>query len=166
MSLVKIEASFDPSNLAQLTAAMNFLSAVGGNVIPSGTAAPAETTTADAPKEEAPKKRAPRKKKVAEVTEQAETTTADAPKEVAEVTEQAETTTADAPKEVATGPGNTTEEKSETTITLEDIRTLTSKKAKDHREAIKAKLTEWGVPNVVKIPTEKYAEFIDFLNSL
>ena len=148
MSLVKIEASFDPSNPAQLTAAMNFLSAVGGNVIPSGTAAPAETTTADAPKEEAPKKRAPRKKKVAEVA---------AP---------AETTTADAPKEVATGPGNTTEEKSETTITLEDIRTLTSKKAKDHREAIKAKLTEWGVPNVVKIPTEKYAEFIDFLNSL
>jgi len=118
MSLVKIEASFDPSNPAQLTAAMNFLSAVGGNVIPSGTAAPAETTTADAPKED------------------------------------------------ATGPGNTTEEKSETTITLEDIRTLTSKKAKDHREAIKAKLTEWGVPNVVKIPTEKYAEFIDFLNSL
>jgi hypothetical protein len=146
MSLVKIEASFDPSNPAQLTAAMNFLSAVGGNVIPSGTAAPAETTTADAPKEEAPKKRAPRKKKVAEVAAPAETTTA--------------------PKEVATGPGNTTEEKSETTITLEDIRTLTSKKAKDHREAIKAKLTEWGVPNVVKIPTEKYAEFIDFLNSL
>tara|TARA_R110000851_G_scaffold141057_1_gene278636 strand:+ start:11823 stop:12269 length:447 start_codon:yes stop_codon:yes gene_type:complete len=148
MSLVKIEASFDPSNPAHLAAAMNFLSAVGGNVIPSGTAAPAETTTADAPKEEAPKKRAPRKKKVAEVVE------------------QSETTTADAPKEVATGPGNTTEEKSETTITLEDIRTLTSKKAKDHREAIKAKLTEWSVPNVVKIPTEKYAEFIDFLNSL
>ena len=147
MGLVKIEASFDPSNQEHTIAAMNFLSALGGN---GGKveAAPAETTTADAPKEEAPKKRAPRKKKVDEVAE------------------QAETTTADAPKEVATGPGNTTEEKSETTITLEDIRTLTSKKAKDHREAIKAKLTEWGVPNVVKIPTEKYAEFIDFLNSL
>lgn len=149
MSLVKIEASFDPSNPAQLTAAMNFLSAVGGNVIPSGTAAPAETTTADAPKEEAPKKRAPRKKKVAEVAAPAEK-----PSKIY------------VPTVEDLGSGNTTEEKSETTITLEDIRTLTSKKAKDHREAIKAKLTEWGVPNVVKIPTEKYAEFIDFLNSL
>ena len=143
MSLVKIEASFDPSNPAQLTAAMNFLSAVGGNVIPSGTtAAPA----AETPKttEAAPKKRAPRKKKVAEVAETPKTTEA-------------------APAETATAPAAAAEE---TSITLEDIRTLTSKKAKDHREAIKAKLTEWGVPNVVKIPTEKYAEFIDFLNSL
>ena len=148
MSLVKIEASFDPSNPAQLTTAMNFLSAVGGNVIPSGGQAPA-----DEPKEEtpAPKKRAPRKKKVAEVVE----TPADESKE--------ETP---APKKVATGPGNSTGEKSETTITLEDIRTLTSKKAKDHREEIKGKLTEWGVPNVVKIPEGKYQEFIDFLNSL
>ncbi len=145
MSLVKIEVSFDPSNQEHTIAAMDFLSALGGN---GGKieAAPAETTTTDATEEAAPKKRAPRKKKIVEVAEQAETTTA--------------------PKEVATGPGNTTEEKSETAITLEDIRTLTSKKAKDHREAIKAKLTEWGVPNVVKIPTDKYAEFIDFLKSL
>lgn len=128
MSLVKIKASFDPSNPAQLTAAMNFLSAVGGNVIPSGTSAPAETTTADAPKEEAPKKRASRAKKPAET-----------------------------PK---------TEEKAEKGITLEDIRSLTSKKAKDHREAIKAKITEWGANNVVQIPEDKFKEFMDFLNSL
>lgn len=136
MSLVKIEASFDPSNPVQLTAAINFLSAVGGNVIPSGTTVPE-------PKEEtpAPKKRVPRKKKVAEVAETPKTT--EQPKE-------------ETPKK----------ETAPTTITLEDIRTLTSKKAKDHREAIKGKLTEWGVPNVVKIPEEKYQEFIDFLNSL
>lgn len=145
MSLVKIEASFDPSNPAQLTAAMNFLSAVGGNVIPSGTAATAPEAETTKTTEAAPKKRAPRKKKVAEVAETIKTTE-------------------EAPAETATAPA--AEEKSETTITLEDIRTLTSKKAKDHREAIKSKLTEWGVPNVVKIPTEKYAEFIDFLNSL
>lgn len=140
MSLVKIEASFDPSNPAQLTAAMNFLSAVGGNVIPSGNQAPA-----DEPKEEtpAPKKRAPRKKKVAEVVETPKTT--------------------EQPKEETPAPEKET---APTTITLEDIRTLTSKKAKDHREEIKGKLTEWGVPNVVKIPEEKYQEFIDFLNSL
>lgn len=139
MSLVKIEASFDPSNPAQLTAAMNFLSAVGGNVIPSGNQAPA-----DEPKEEtpAPKKRTPRKKKVAEVVE-------------TPATEQ--------PKEETPAPKKET---ASTTITLEDIRTLTSKKAKDHREEIKGKLTEWGVPNVVKIPEDKYQEFIDFLNSL
>jgi len=149
MSLVKIEASFDPSNLAQLTAAMNFLSAVGGNVIPSGTAVPTENTTADAPKEETPKKRTPRKKKVVEVAEQAETTTADAPKRVH-----------------ASEIGKTAPSEKDTNITLEDIRTLTSKKAKDHREAIKAKINGWGVPNVVKIPEDKYQEFIDFLNSL
>jgi len=140
MSLVKIEASFDPSNPAQLTAAMNFLSAVGGNVIPSGNQAPA-----DEPKEETPaaKKRAPRKKKAAEVAETPKTT------------EQPKEETPAAKKETAP-----------TTITLEDIRTLASKKVKEYREEIKGKLTEWGVPNVVKIPTEKYAEFIDFLNSL
>lgn len=144
MSLVKIEASFDPSNPAHLTAAMNFLSTVGGNVTPSGNQAPAYE-----PKEETPtpKKNAPRKKKTDEV---AETT---------------KTTTADAPKEDVTGP-ETPIEVEEKTVTLEDIRTLTSKKAKDHREAIKAKLTEWGVPNVVKIPEDKYQEFIDFLNTL
>ena len=54
----------------------------------------------------------------------------------------------------------------ETKITLEDIRTLTSKKAKEHREAIKAKLTEWGAANVVKIAEDKYPEFVEFLNSL
>jgi outer membrane biosynthesis protein TonB len=139
MSLVKIKASFDPSNPAQLTAAMNLLSAVCGNIIPSGNQAPA-----DEPKEEtpAPKKRAPRKKKVAEV---------------------AETPATEQPKEETPAPKKET---APTTITLEDIRTLTSKKAKDHREEIKGKLTEWGVPNVVKIPEDKYQEFIDFLNSL
>jgi len=138
MSLVKIEASFDPSNPAQLTAAMNFLSAVGGNVIPAG-----NQTPDDEPKEETtvPKKRAPRKKKVAEVAETPKTT--EQPKD-------------ETPKK----------ETAPTTITLEDIRTLTSKKAKDHREEIKAILTEWGVPNVVKIPEDKYQVFIDFLNSL
>jgi hypothetical protein len=139
MSLVKIKASFDPSNPAQLTAAMNFLSAVGGNVIPSGTSAPAETTTADAPKEEAPKKRASRAKKPAETTEE--------PK-----------------KKTPSETPNT--EQAETNITLEDIRSLTSKKAKDHREAIKAKITEWGANNVVQIPEDKFKEFMDFLNSL
>lgn len=140
MSLVKIETSFDPSNPAQLTAAMNFLSVVGGNVIPSGNQAPA-----DEPKEETPaaKKRTPRKKKTVEVAETPKTT--EQPKEETPV----------AKKETAP-----------TTVTLEDIRTLTSKKAKDHREEIKGKLTEWGVPNVVKIPEGKYQEFIDFLNSL
>jgi flagellar motor protein MotB len=140
MSLVKIKASFDPSNPAQLAAAMNFLSAVGGNVIPSGTSAPAETTTADAPKEEAPKKRASRAKKPAETTE-----------------EPKKETPSETPK---------TEEKAEKGITLEDIRSLTSKKAKDHREAIKAKITEWGANNVVQIPEDKFKEFMDFLNSL
>lgn len=139
MSLVKIEASFDPSNPAQLTAAMNFLSAVGGNVIPSGNQAPADEPNEETP---APKKRAPRKKKAAEV---------------------AETPATEQPKEETPAPKKET---ASTTITLEDIRTLTSKKAKDHREEIKGKLTEWGVPNVVKIPEDKYQEFIDFLNSL
>jgi hypothetical protein len=139
MSLVKIKASFDPSNPAQLAAAMNFLSAVGGNVIPSGTTVTVPATTTEEPKKEAPKKRASRAKKPAETTEE--------PK-----------------KKTPSETPNT--EQAETNITLEDIRSLTSKKAKDHREAIKAKITEWGANNVVQIPEDKFKEFMDFLNSL
>jgi hypothetical protein len=143
MSLVKFEASFDASNPEQLTAAINFLSALktaGGTQVPNG-GEQAETTKI----EEAPKKRAPRKKKAAEAPKTEETPTA----------------------ENATGPGNPTEEKKESTsITLEDIRTLTSAKAQAHRAEIKSKLTEMGAANVAKIPEDKYAEFAEFLESL
>lgn len=154
MSLVKIEASFDPSNPTQLAAAMNFLSAVGGNVIPSRGQAPA-----DEPKEEtpAPKKRAPRKKKVVEVVE--------TPMQVGVKNMEFAEKAAEAQR-IIESKAEASKKETTPTITLEDIRTLTSKKAKDHREEIKCKLNEWSVPNVVKIPEDKYQEFTDFLNSL
>ena len=145
MSLVKLETSFDPSNPEQLAAAMNFLSALGGNgSVSTGTPVTVPATTTEEPKKEAPKKRASRAKKPAETPE---TVNAEEKKE----------TPSETPK---------TEQKAEKGITLEDIRSLTSKKAKDHREAIKAKITEWGANNVVQIPEDKFKEFMDFLNSL
>ena len=144
MSLVKIEASFDPSNPNELNAAVNFLKAIGGNPV-------GETTQKikDIPVEEAeevkatPRKRAPRKKKVVEA------------KEVVEAKKQL-IWRAGSPKEVVEGKD----------ITLTDIREATSKKVKEHREVIKAKLNEWSVPNVGQIPKEKYEDFKTFLDSL
>lgn len=142
MSLVKLETSFDPSNPEKLAAAMNFLSALGGNgSVGSVTTVKVPATTTEEPKKEAPKKRA---KKPAETPETVNT-------------EKKKETPSETPK---------AEQKAEKGINLEDIRSLTSKKAKDHREAIKAKITEWGANNVVQIPEDKFKEFMDFLNSL
>lgn len=51
-------------------------------------------------------------------------------------------------------------------IKISDLRTLLSKKVDDHRDDIKAKLTELGAKNVTTLDESKYEEFYDFLKGL
>jgi hypothetical protein len=52
------------------------------------------------------------------------------------------------------------------TYTIEEVREKLKEKVSEHRGEIKAKLGELGAPNVSNLDPEKYAEFMDFLNSL
>lgn len=51
-------------------------------------------------------------------------------------------------------------------IKISDLRTLLSKKVDEHRDDIKAKLTELGAKNVTTLDEAKYEEFYDFLKGL
>lgn len=51
-------------------------------------------------------------------------------------------------------------------IKVEEVRALLAEKVDDHRKEIKAKLTELGAPNVSALDPGKYAEFVEFLNTL
>ena len=53
-----------------------------------------------------------------------------------------------------------------TSKTIEDVRAELAKKVNDHRDAIKAKLTEFGAPSVTKLDPSKYDEMYNFLTSL
>lgn len=54
----------------------------------------------------------------------------------------------------------------EPAIKISDLRTLLSKKVDEHRDDIKAKLTELGAKNVTTLDEAKYEEFYDFLKGL
>ena len=51
-------------------------------------------------------------------------------------------------------------------IKISDLRTLLSKKVDEHRDDIKAKLTELGAKNVTTLDETKYGEFYTFLKGL
>ena len=51
-------------------------------------------------------------------------------------------------------------------ITTQELRDLVSKKVKDHRDVMRAKLTELGAQNVSTLNESRYAEFKTFLDSL
>lgn len=54
----------------------------------------------------------------------------------------------------------------ESEIKISDLRTLLSKKVDEHRDDIKAKLTELGAKNVTTLDESKYEEFYTFLKGL
>ena len=54
----------------------------------------------------------------------------------------------------------------EKTYQVEEVREKLKEKVSDHREEIKAKLTELGAPNVSSLDPSKYTEFVNFLESL
>ena len=51
-------------------------------------------------------------------------------------------------------------------VSIEDLRALMSEKVANHRQEIKAKLSELGAPSVTKLDQSCYAELYDFLNEL
>ena len=74
-------------------------------------------------------------------------------------------------KEVAEEKPAVEEKAEETTnkeseIKISDLRTLLSKKVDDHRDDIKAKLTELGAKNVTTLDESKYEDFHAFLKDL
>lgn len=53
-----------------------------------------------------------------------------------------------------------------TSIKIEDVRAALSKKVKDHRQAIKDKLTELDAANVTSLDKKHYKDFTTFLKDL
>lgn len=51
-------------------------------------------------------------------------------------------------------------------FTVDDVRKALSEKINDHRAEIKAKLTEFGAPNVTKLDPSFYGPMLDFIKSL
>lgn len=51
-------------------------------------------------------------------------------------------------------------------INVATLRALTAEKALMHKNAIKAKLVEFGAANVTSLPKDKYNEYHDFIASL
>lgn len=49
---------------------------------------------------------------------------------------------------------------------IEDVRGMLAKKVNEHRDVIKQKLNELGVPSVTKLDPAKYDEMYNFLESL
>lgn len=55
---------------------------------------------------------------------------------------------------------------SDPAVSIQDIRTLLSSKVNNHREAIRAKLTELGARNVTGLDDRNYDVFYEFLKNL
>ena len=55
---------------------------------------------------------------------------------------------------------------SDPAVSIQDIRTLLASKVENHREAIRAKLTELGARNVTGLDARNYDAFYEFLKNL
>lgn len=55
---------------------------------------------------------------------------------------------------------------SDPAVSIQDIRTLLANKVDNHREAIRAKLTELGAKNVTGLDARNYDSFYEFLKDL
>lgn len=55
---------------------------------------------------------------------------------------------------------------SDPAVSIQDIRALLASKVDNHREAIRAKLTELGAKNVTGLDARNYDEFYEFLKDL
>lgn len=67
-------------------------------------------------------------------------------------------------KKPAPAPKKT--EESDPAVSIQDIRTLLASKVDNHREAIRAKLTELGARNVTGLDVRNYDAFYEFLKNL
>ena len=69
-------------------------------------------------------------------------------------------------KKPAPAPVPKKTEKSEPAVSIQDIRTLLASKVDNHRETIRAKLTELGAKNVTGLDARNYDAFYEFLKDL
>lgn len=69
-------------------------------------------------------------------------------------------------KKPAPAPAPEKTEESEPAVSIQDIRTLLASKVDNHREAIRAKLTELGARNVTGLDARNYDAFYEFLKDL
>lgn len=160
MSKIEISVAVDATKPEELKALSNYLLALANL---SGVKTPETNTTAtitasevkEAEAEPAPAPAAGRKR-------QASKAKTEAPKE------EQETPAAEAAKEEA--PEEEVKEaapaKEETTIKLDTLRTLLSKKVDANRDAIKDKLTELGTKNLTTLDPKDYQTMYDFFISL
>lgn len=81
---------------------------------------------------------------------------APAPAPVPEKTEEPEPMPMDANSSLGSDPA----------VSIQDIRTLLASKVDNHRETIRAKLTELGAKNVTGLDVRNYDAFYEFLNDL
>lgn len=79
-----------------------------------------------------------------------------APAPVPEKTEEPEPMPMDANSSLGSDPA----------VSIQDIRTLLASKVDNHREAIRAKLTELGARNVTGLDARNYDVFYEFLKDL
>ena len=137
--MVTIELTLNTPEQLKLTANyLNGLANLTENIIPTQ------------PKvEEKPKKQTVSKPKTEKVEEQPQQKVEEVVEEKPTVVEKVENT-----------------KSNESEIKISDLRTLLSKKVDEHRDDIKAKLTELGAKNVTTLDESKYEEFFNFLNGL
>lgn len=81
---------------------------------------------------------------------------APAPAPVPKKTEETEPMPMDANSSLGSDPA----------VSIQDIRTLLASKVDNHREAIRAKLTELGAKNVTGLDARNYDAFYEFLKDL
>ena len=79
-----------------------------------------------------------------------------APAPAPEKTEESEPMPMDANSSLGSDPA----------VSIQDIRTLLASKVDNHREAIRAKLTELGARNVTGLDARNYDAFYEFLKNL
>lgn len=138
---VKVEILIDTTNPEQLASLGSLLNTIGSIEVPVPEVKAEAPVASEAPKPVQTKKRN---------TKPAEP----APAPEAPVEEE---TKSESPAEAPV-------EKKE--YKIEEVREKLKEKVNDHREAIKAKLTELGAPNVSSLDPDNYAAFMDFLNGL
>mgnify|MGYP000784741184 CR=1 FL=1 len=66
----------------------------------------------------------------------------------------------------APAPAPRKTEEPDPAVSIQDIRTLLASKVDNHREAIRAKLTELGARNVTGLDARNYDAFYEFLKDL
>ena len=84
---------------------------------------------------------------------------------VQKASEAGKAAAAETVKEEKPGPSKE-EQKSAKTVSIEDVRGVLTTKVNDHREAIRAKLNEFGAKSVTTLDPSKYNEMYEFLKSL